>query len=91
MSDDGIRRPQPLHRFRKRFRKRTRPRFHGHSFNRLIPNLMTMFGLCCGLVAIRFGIDGRWAPAAAMIVVAAVIDGLDGRLARLLKIGRAHV
>ena len=46
---------------------------------------MTMFGLCAGLVAIRFAIDGRWAPAAALIVVAAVIDGLDGRLARLLK------
>ena len=62
-----------------------RPRFRGPSFNRLIPNLMTMVGLCCGLVAIRFGIEGRFPQAASFIVVAAVIDGLDGRIARLLK------
>lgn len=82
---DPARRPQPLHRFRRRFRPRTRPRFDGLSFNRLIPNIMTMLGLCAGLVAVRFAIDGRWAPAAGLIVVAAMIDGLDGRLARLLK------
>ncbi len=66
-------------------RMRPRPRFEGLSFNRLIPNIMTMLGLCAGLVAIRFAIDGRWPQAAAAIVVAGVIDGLDGRLARLLK------
>ena len=82
---DPVRRAQPLHRFRRRFRPRTRPRFDGLSFNRLIPNILTMLGLCAGLVAIRFAIDGRWAPAALLIVGAAVIDGLDGRLARLLK------
>jgi CDP-diacylglycerol--serine O-phosphatidyltransferase len=82
---DPVRKPQALHRFGRRFRPRTRPRFEGLSFNRLIPNLMTLLGLCGGLVAIRFAIDGRWAPAATFIVVAGVIDGLDGRLARLLK------
>jgi CDP-diacylglycerol--serine O-phosphatidyltransferase len=82
---EPAKRPQPLHRFSRRFRPRTRPRFEGLSFNRLIPNIMTMLGLCAGLVAIRFAIDGRWAPAAVLIVVAGVIDGLDGRLARLLK------
>ncbi|MGG5823122.1 CDP-alcohol phosphatidyltransferase family protein [Falsiroseomonas sp. HW251] len=82
---EPVRKPQPLHRFGRRFRPRTRPRFEGLSFNRLIPNLMTLLGLCGGLVAIRFAIDGRWAPAAICIVVAGVIDGLDGRLARLLK------
>jgi len=64
---------------------RTRPRYRGPSFNRLIPNLLTMMGLCAGLVAIRFGIEGRFAQAAAFIVAAGVIDGLDGRIARLLK------
>lgn len=82
---DSPRKPQPLHRFSRRFRPRTRPRFEGLSFNRLIPNIMTLLGLCAGLVAIRFAIDGRWPQAAAFIVVAGVIDGLDGRLARLLK------
>ena len=42
-----------MRRLRRRFRPRTRPRFEGQSFNRLIPNIMTMLGLCCGLVAIR--------------------------------------
>ena len=74
-----------VRRLRTRFRPRTRPRFEGQSFNRLIPNLMTMLGLCCGLVAIRFAFEGRFEQAAVLIVVAGVIDGLDGRLARLLK------
>ncbi|MDO9502549.1 phosphatidylcholine/phosphatidylserine synthase [Falsiroseomonas sp.] len=75
---------QPLRRLH-RLRRRTRPRFEGLSFNRLIPNILTMLGLCAGLVAIRAAIEDRFALAAALIVVAAVIDGLDGRLARLLK------
>jgi len=70
---------------RRRLRPRTRPRFEGQSFNRLIPNIMTMLGLCCGLVAIRAAFEARFAEAAVLIVVAGVIDGLDGRLARLLK------
>ncbi len=74
-----------MRRFRRRFRPRTRPRFEGQSFNRLIPNILTMLGLCCGLVAIRFAFEGRFHQAAVLIVVAGVIDGLDGRLARLLK------
>jgi CDP-diacylglycerol--serine O-phosphatidyltransferase len=76
---DGIRR------LRRRGRPRTRPRFEGQSFNRLIPNILTMLGLCCGLVAIRFAFEGRFQHAALLIVIAGVIDGLDGRLARLLK------
>ena len=72
---------------RRRFRlaPRRRPRFQGQSFNKLIPNIMTMLGLCAGLMAMRFALDARWEPAATMIMIAAVIDGLDGRLARLLK------
>jgi CDP-diacylglycerol--serine O-phosphatidyltransferase len=74
-----------VRRLRRRFGPRTRPRFEGQSFNRLIPNILTMLGLCCGLVAIRFAFEGRFEQAAVLIVVAGVIDGLDGRLARLLK------
>ncbi len=68
-----------------RFRPRTRPRISGPSFNRLIPNILTLLGLCCGLTAIRFALDQRWEQAAVLIVVAGAIDGLDGRIARLLK------
>lgn len=71
--------------FRRRFRKRSRPRFRGPSFNRVIPNLMTMLGLCAGLTSIRFALEGRFGHAAVAITVAGCIDGLDGRLARLLK------
>ncbi|MEO3473333.1 CDP-diacylglycerol--serine O-phosphatidyltransferase [Roseomonas sp. CAU 1739] len=74
-----------VRRLRRRFRPRTRPRVEGQSFNRLIPNIMTMLGLCCGLVAIRFAFEDRFEQAATLILVAGVIDGLDGRLARLLK------
>ena len=46
---------------------------------------MTMVGLCSGLTAMRFALDGRFEAAAVAITMAGVIDGLDGRLARLLK------
>jgi CDP-diacylglycerol--serine O-phosphatidyltransferase len=74
-----------VERWRQRIRRRSRPRFRGLSFNRLIPNLMTLVGLCAGLTAIRFALMERWEAAAIAIVIAAVIDGLDGRIARLLK------
>ena len=66
-------------------RQRRRPRFNGPSFNRMIPNLMTMLGLCAGLTGMRFALDGRFGAAAVALAVAACIDGIDGRLARLLK------
>ncbi len=71
--------------FRMSGRVRRRPRFKGPSFNRMIPNLMTMLGLCAGLTAMRFAVDERWGSAGVALVVAACIDGLDGRIARLLK------
>lgn len=74
-----------VERWRQRIKRRSRPRFRGLSFNRLIPNLMTLVGLCAGLTAIRFALMERWEAAAIAIVAAAVIDGLDGRIARLLK------
>lgn len=69
----------------RRLRPRARPRYRGPSFNRIVPNLMTMVGLCAGLTAMRFALEGRFASAAVAITAAGVIDGLDGRLARLLK------
>ena len=76
----------PMRRLRGRLRPRHRPRFKGPSFNRMIPNILTMLGLCAGLTAMRFGLEGRFGSAAVAITVAACIDGLDGRLARLLKV-----
>lgn len=51
----------------------------------LVPNSLTVMALCSGLTAMRFGLDGRFDMAVFAIMVAAVLDGLDGRVARLLK------
>ncbi len=70
---------------RRHRRLAPRQRFSGLSFNRMLPNLMTLLGLCIGLSAIRLGMQGRFGAAVLAIAVSGVIDGLDGRLARLLK------
>jgi CDP-diacylglycerol--serine O-phosphatidyltransferase len=53
-------------------------------FNRLAPNILTMLGLCSGLTGMRVAMDGAFQAAAVALLVSAVIDGLDGRVARLL-------
>ena len=50
-----------------------------------IPNAVTVLALCAGLTAIRFGFTQEWEKAMIAIVVAGVLDGLDGRIARMLK------
>lgn len=51
----------------------------------LLPNFVTVGALCAGLTAMRFATEGRFGVAVALIIAAAVMDGLDGRIARLLK------
>ncbi len=51
----------------------------------LIPNLVTLFALCLGLTAIRLAIEGRFDAAVYAILFAALLDGIDGNLARFLK------
>ena len=53
--------------------------------NSLAPNMLTVLALCAGLTSIRFSLDGSWQLAVMAILVAALFDGVDGRLARLLK------
>lgn len=53
--------------------------------SRLFPNIVTIMGLCSGLSAIRFALDGRFEHAVIAIIVAGILDGMDGRLARMLK------
>jgi CDP-diacylglycerol--serine O-phosphatidyltransferase len=60
-------------------------RFRAVPIRVLIPNLMTILAICIGLTAIRMGIEGRMELAVYAVVVAAFLDGLDGRLARLLQ------
>lgn len=61
-----------------------RPRRKLHILQ-LLPNLVSVLGLCAGLTAIRFAVDGRISTAVALIGLAAALDALDGRLARMLK------
>jgi CDP-diacylglycerol--serine O-phosphatidyltransferase len=51
----------------------------------LAPNAVTALALCFGLTGVRFAISGEWEKAVASIIIAGVLDGLDGRIARLLK------
>jgi len=65
------------------FKPKSRPK--GWSFNRMIPNILTLLALSAGLTSIRYGLGGHWEKALLAIAAAAVLDALDGRIARLLK------
>ena len=51
----------------------------------ILPNMFTLVGVCIGLTSIKFAFDGRFGFAVLAILVAGIIDGLDGRIARLIK------
>ena len=55
------------------------------SLVQLVPNVVTILGMCAGLSAIRYTFSERYELAAALIIVAAILDGLDGLLARKLN------
>lgn len=65
-------------------RPRFRPRPRGIPLRAVVPNAITALALCSGLSGVRFAIGGEWERAVAMIVIAGVLDGLDGRVARML-------
>lgn len=54
-------------------------------FIKLLPNLVTLAGLCIGLSAIRFAIEDDYLTAVSLLLVAGFLDGIDGRLARFLN------
>ena len=51
----------------------------------ILPNILTLVGVCIGLTSIKFALDAKYGLAIIAIVFAAVMDGLDGRIARLIK------
>lgn len=61
------------------------PRFGRIPMRLLLPNMVTLLALCSGLTAVRMAIEHRLELALAAIVFAAILDGVDGRLARALK------
>jgi CDP-diacylglycerol--serine O-phosphatidyltransferase len=64
----------------KRSRRRLVP------FSALLPNLVTLLGLCAGLTAIRMAVEHRFDIAVTMIIFAVILDGIDGRLARYFRV-----
>ncbi len=71
---------------RKRPSDKDRPaRFKGTTVARMIPNMITVASTCAGLTGIRYALEARWEFAVAAILVAALLDALDGRMARLLR------
>src|SRR4051812_6597210 len=66
--------------------RRPRPRpLKGLPFNRMIPNILTLLALCAGLTSIHFGLLHLWKQAVLAFFTPAILDGLDGRVARILK------
>ena len=51
----------------------------------ILPNMLTLIGVCIGLSSIKFALDGKFELSIVAIIFAALIDGLDGRIARLIK------
>ena len=62
-----------------------RLRFRNIPIRVVLPNIVTLLALCMGLTSIRYAIEGRFETAVTAVMAAAVLDGLDGRIARALK------
>ena len=68
--------------------RRRRRRFRRIPVRTLAPNLVTLLALCAGLTGIRMAFENRYGLALAAIVFAAILDGIDGRLARFSRVRR---
>ncbi|MFO1089450.1 MAG: phosphatidylcholine/phosphatidylserine synthase [Hyphomicrobiales bacterium] len=72
-------------RFLRESREQRLQRFKAIPIRFLLPNIITLLALCSGITAIRLGVDGRFELAVGAVIVAVVLDAIDGRVARLLK------
>ena len=61
------------------------PRLREISPRLMVPNLITVLAICAGLTGVRLAFEGRFETSVAMVLLAAFLDGIDGRVARLLK------
>lgn len=75
--------PKPFHPFEPH--GRGGPRIREIPMRMLVPNLITVLAICAGLSGIRLAFENRFEPAVTMVLIAAFLDGIDGRLARALK------
>jgi CDP-diacylglycerol--serine O-phosphatidyltransferase len=74
----------PLRKKKRLSSVRLKPKLTGLPFQKFIPNLLTLTALCAGLTSVRFALESRWEIAVILIFVSIVLDGMDGRIARLL-------
>ena len=65
-------------------RKKLKSSINRVQFYRLIPNLATIAALCIGMSSVRFALAEKWESAVSLVLIAALLDGMDGRLARML-------
>ena len=72
-------------RLRGRWRKNREPRQDSVPLRAIVPNLVTSLAACCGIASISLSSEGRFGQALVALLIAAVCDGMDGRIARLLK------
>ena len=63
----------------------TRTRHKEVTLAQLLPNMLTVAAICAGVTAIRLGVQGDYVRAVQLLLIAGVLDGLDGRLARMLR------
>jgi CDP-diacylglycerol--serine O-phosphatidyltransferase len=68
----------------KKLSRNERRQLRRDRLNHLLPNVLTMLGLCCGLTSVRFALQERWETSILLIAAAALFDTLDGRMARLM-------
>ena len=64
----------------------TPPHLKAPRLTRIIPSAVTVTALCTGLSAIRFALSERWELAVSLIFIAAILDAMDGRIARFLRV-----
>ena len=65
--------------------KQSHQKLKGLPFRKIAPNIVTMLALCAGVTSIRYSVQADWVKAVICIFLAAFFDGLDGRVARMLK------
>ncbi|HBO58809.1 MAG TPA: CDP-diacylglycerol O-phosphatidyltransferase, partial [Alphaproteobacteria bacterium] len=65
--------------------KKTGKRIKDLPLNKIAPNMVTMMALCSGVTSIRYATEGRFQLAVFFVLMAAVFDALDGRVARFLR------
>lgn len=66
-------------------KKQKQRRFSRVPMRRIFPNLITLLAICCGITAIRLGYEGRFELAVGSILLASILDTLDGRIARMFN------